>query len=663
MKKRKDSFWGLHSDFHALPEYGTLGKTLSEEEIREICQLLRPDYWQIDSKGHYGWASYPSGLGNAMPTACDTLGIWRSATRAEDVAMFVHYSGVIDNKYCHEHPDQAVNPEADDGNSYLSVRPNGSYADDLLIPQISEMAERYGIDGAWVDGDCWGVQVDTDPATLAAFERETGIDLKGKLPLHPEDAYYLEYREYQRELFRRYLHHYISTLHGKYPSLQITSNWMYSDHAPEKITVPVDFLSGDLNPWNCVNWARYAGRAMAQQNMPWDLMAWGMRSATIGKVDYLHKHPIQLMQEAAAVISLGGGFQVDILQHTDSAPHAEDLRKLVPLADFMKAREAFCKHGRIRHEAALLLSHYDRMQEPGPVYGRGNVPPKLGLTALLCDIGLSLEIITEHNLNDHYQDFALLIVPEIEQALAPETVAELLAYSENGGSLLLVGTKTCRIFAEAGAPFTVTKVVDRDVLTVKKICTANEPDEQRYFTLDDKCFGGVLHPIEIVPAGCADVVASTCYDTRGMRHPYAVVMDYGKGKIAAIGGNIGTHYHNESQYLHRTLMKELCKKLYTPAAELLGATGLVELTCLEKDGKLMLQLTNMNGSHANSSCATDDQIPPALDIRLSVSCEKKPSALLLQPEGKPLAFTWQDGRVFFHVDRLDIHAVIEFIME
>ena len=144
----------------------------------------------------------------------------------------------------------------------------------------------------------------------------------------------------------------------------------------------------------------------------------------------------------------------------------------------MKAREPFCKHGRIRHEAALLLSHYDRMREPGPVYGRGNVPPKLGLTALLCDIGLSLEIITEHNLNGHYDDYTLLVVPEIEQALDPETVSELLAYAQSGGSLLLVGTKTCRIFAEAGAPFGVTTVVDRDVVTVRKICTVNEPDDQ-----------------------------------------------------------------------------------------------------------------------------------------------------------------------------------------
>ena len=34
---------------------------------RRICQLLKPDFIQIDCKGHPGWASYPTKIGNAMP--------------------------------------------------------------------------------------------------------------------------------------------------------------------------------------------------------------------------------------------------------------------------------------------------------------------------------------------------------------------------------------------------------------------------------------------------------------------------------------------------------------------------------------------------------------------------------------------------------------------
>ena len=101
MKKRKDSFFGLHFDFHAKPEDGVvIGATLKEEEIREICQKLRPDFIQIDCKGHPGWASYPTELGNAMANfKGDPLEVWRRVTREENVALYMHYSGIIDIKY------------------------------------------------------------------------------------------------------------------------------------------------------------------------------------------------------------------------------------------------------------------------------------------------------------------------------------------------------------------------------------------------------------------------------------------------------------------------------------------------------------------------------------------------------------------------------------
>ena len=70
MKKRKESFWGLHFDFHATPKDGIQGKNLKEEDIRKICHLLKPDFIQIDCKGHPGYTSYPSKLGNAGGHTC-----------------------------------------------------------------------------------------------------------------------------------------------------------------------------------------------------------------------------------------------------------------------------------------------------------------------------------------------------------------------------------------------------------------------------------------------------------------------------------------------------------------------------------------------------------------------------------------------------------------
>ena len=67
MKRRSESAFGLHFDFHASPAPGlVVGATLREEDIREICRLIKPDFIQIDCKGHPGWASYPTELENAI---------------------------------------------------------------------------------------------------------------------------------------------------------------------------------------------------------------------------------------------------------------------------------------------------------------------------------------------------------------------------------------------------------------------------------------------------------------------------------------------------------------------------------------------------------------------------------------------------------------------
>lgn len=57
-KKCEDSFFGLHFDFHAKSVKEainpTIGKNTNEEMIRHIIEKVKPDYIQIDCKGHPG---------------------------------------------------------------------------------------------------------------------------------------------------------------------------------------------------------------------------------------------------------------------------------------------------------------------------------------------------------------------------------------------------------------------------------------------------------------------------------------------------------------------------------------------------------------------------------------------------------------------------------
>lgn len=667
-KRRKDSFFGIHCDYHGKPEDNKIqGQTLSEEDIRSICRTLRPDFIQIDCKGHPGWASYPSAIGNALPHfAVDTLEVWRRVTREEGVALYLHYSGIYDIKYCNEHPEECV--MAADGSIIAgATRLGGRYADDILIPQFSEIIEKYQVDGFWVDGECWMAQTDFRPQTLADFEKETGIDLCGRLPATPNDPYYEEYRDYHRQLFRKYVSRYVDILHEKYPGVQIASNWAFSDHMPEPVSANVDFLSGDLNHNNSVNSARYAARALAQQGEPWDLMSWNFRIIAGQRPTMVAKHVNQILQEAASVISLGGAFQNYVAQFKDGSPNTDEINSLLPLAEFMRLREPYCFRGTPVHQSALLLSTYDRKHQASRLYSRTGYEKTLGMTALLCDIGQSLEIVCEHTLKKDIDCYKMIAVPELFFGLAEETVSDLLEYAERGGNLVLTGSKTCRIFAQRGLPIEVEELpifVGNGNAAYENGHESNKSSQHRSYFFNtagkDGAWGTAFIPCTLSARG-AEVISEICDDIREERKPLALRIPYGKGSVTAIGFDLGSQYIEGAQYMHRELMRKAVDGLYVPLVKIESALGVLEVVPLMKDGKLMIQLTNCGGRHQDNCCTTDDLIPPVLDARISVALDGAPEALILRPEGRTLGFEYKDGRAYFDLDRLDIHSIVEVI--
>lgn len=436
-------YFGLHFDFHASPaKCGdcSIGETLKEEEIRQICRALRPDFIQVDSKGHPGWASFPSKMGNSMPRFTgNPLQLWRQVTREEGVALYAHYSGVADIRYTSLHPDNTAKTISGKPDKW-AIRTNGPYADSLLIPQLCELALDYNLDGAWVDGECWAAVPDYDPRTIAAFREETGLDAYSS----PS-----EFRNYCRGLFRSYLRHYVDSVHSRCPDFKLCSNWAFSDEMPEPVCADVDFLSGDFRDEDSMYWARYSARAICKHHKPWDLMAWSFRRSDEG---HIPKHPVQLMQEAATVISLGGGFQVYVTQKPDGSPRTERLMELVPLAEFVHAREKWTSGGEPRKQAAIFLSTFDRYESLSGLFSRDGSEAVMGLVNILCDAGRSVTLLSEHDLAEA-AEYPVIIVPNLRVGLAHATVGALKDYAEQGGSLLLVGEKTAEVFgleAESG---------------------------------------------------------------------------------------------------------------------------------------------------------------------------------------------------------------------
>ena len=440
-KARADSFLGIHFDFHAGEDCNRVGERTTPEMVELIIDKVKPDYIQIDCKGHRGYCSYPTKLGNAAPGFVgDPLRIWRDVTRRRGVALYMHYSGVADDLAITMHPEwAAINAEGKRETRATSVF--SPYVDELMIPQLRELAGEYGTDGVWVDGDCWATVLDYGDVAVREFCKQTGAKAA---PKGAEDPYWLEWRDFHREGFRRYVRHYVDAMKESHPNFQVISNWSFSDHMPEQVSANVTVLSGDFRSSNSVNSARFGGRCLEDQGLPWDLMSWSFTGNP-----RVQKPAVHLMQEAAVVLAMGGGYQAYFKQERDGSVKTEQMDVMAEVARFCRSRQAFC-HGSVAvPQIALLYStpgHYrvaPRLFHFSGSIGVTNL--REALTSALKS-QYSVQILSEHHLRGKMSQWPVIVVPGWEY-LEPAFRRELADYAKSGGRLLLIGPGPAKLFA------------------------------------------------------------------------------------------------------------------------------------------------------------------------------------------------------------------------
>lgn len=647
MRKRKDSFFGLHFDFHADKNTKGLG-CCDEALIDEMLEKVKPDFVQCDTKGHPGISSYPTKVGNPAPEMKgDLLKTWRKLTKKHDVALYAHHSGVWDSEAVAKNPDWAVVDE--NGNVSENITSVfGPYADNLLIPQLIEMAKDYGLDGAWVDGECWATDPDYSHYAVDKYKSEYR-----KEPPRKGDPDYREYLDFCREGFLSYVDHYMKEVHKVAPDFQLISNWLYTMYVVKNPEVDMDSISGDYDPNNSVNTARVDGRAIMSQRKPWDLMAWGFgRNGD----SFFNKTTVQLLQEAAAVIMLGGGFQVYNRQCGESTP--EDggtavgsiqnfvVPGLVDLSKFCRARENICFKAEPVHQIGIVYSEKGHNGGHDSLFHIGGLhySSVKGTTLAVADCGLPVEILMTHHIVDRdISDFGLIIVPELKE-IEPELKEKLLEYAENGGILMIAGANTAKFF-ESELGVVLKRTVDNTVIDV---------DFDGFRTSVKTCFAVIEPDSDTRVIG--EMFTTSMHERKSKKSEIATLRSYGKGQIAGVFFNIGDYVDWRSSSF-RGFVKKVIDAVYTPSVRVLSKSN-VDISLMKKNGLLCINLLNLNGEHADKSVCGFDYIPEQYNIELEIDYDQKPCEVNLEPEGIAPPFIWENGILKVKVEKLEIHSVV-----
>ncbi len=635
-----ESFFGLHFDFHATNNDKEIGKTFNAGTIDSMLTLIKPDYIQIDCKGHPGISSYPTKVGNPAPGFVkDVYKIWRDVTAKHGVGLFVHYSGVIDNEAVKKHPEWAAK-NRDGKISETNTSVMGPYVDKLLIPQMKELIDNYKIDGAWIDGESWALGLDYSKEMLDAFHKETGIT---SVPYYMNDNYMHEFKTFNRNAFRKYIAHYVDELHKYDPDFQITSNWAFSSFMPRSIDVNIDFISGDFEPNNSLYSGLFESRCIASQGKPWDLMVWSFTHDNEGS--HIYKSPVQLKQAAATVISMGGGFQMYSTQNRDASVKPWIFGTLHSVSEFCRERQSFTQNAKPVPQIALLYSTANFEKNSEPLYSSSGLihDPLRGMLNLLLDSQNAVEILMEHHLKKRINEYPLVVIPET-QYLTEDFKNVLLNYVNNGGNLLIIGAEAAKMFAWQ----LNVEMKDTASVVVKNLAWNGEMAGVRglYQQFTPKTSVETLGALYDEP------------DFRFQSSPAATITSYGKGKIAGVYFNIGKYYLRMNNPVYRNFINALVVKLFPkPKVEVKGSENVL-VTVNEVKNKIAVNLINMSGPHANTRVARYDNIPSIgpLDVKIRVS--DKPLKVMLQPENIPLKYSYSNGEIKTKVYELDIHSII-----
>ncbi len=636
--KRADSFFGIHFDFHAGMDCKEIGKNTTRAMIENIIDQVHPDYIQIDCKGHPGLSSYPTKVGNQAPGFVgDPLKLWREVTAEHGVGLYMHYSGVWDSEAIRKDPTWAVvNANGDTNKNATSFF--GPYAEKLLIPQLRELAGVYGVDGAWVDGECWASQPDFGEAALKAFTAATGIQ---EIPRKPGDPHWFEFLQFNRDAFHQYLRHYINEVKQTYPAMQLCSNWAFTDHMPEAVSAPVDWISGDFTPEDSVNSARMSGRYTAQQGKSWDLMAWSFVQKGDTRNGSRQKSAIQLQREAAVVMALGGGFQSYYTQRRDGSISEQHVPVIAEVAKFCRARQPFCQGATPVPQIAMLYSTASHYREINSLFGR-DLSRLNGTLQALVESQQIVDVVSEHTLKGRMSAYPVIVVAECDY-LEAEFKQELTDYVQQGGQLLLVGPQAASLFAsELGVTFENAQQEPR-YLDCGGVLAATR-DQTRTPKLEVKAKAlGVLHAAK---------------DVNSDAHPAASITTLGKGRIAATYFSFSRGYLADRSPQMRTFLNDLVRDLFpAPMIEVSGSAT-VDVSVNRLKNQLAINLVNTSGTHWDMSKTLVDTIAPVGPLVIALRATAKPASITLQPENQAVAFEYRDGVARLTLPRLEIHNIL-----
>ena len=632
----KKYYFGMHYDLHANANDTELGTHCSPAELVPMLKIMKPDFVQTDCKGHPGMTSWFTQVpdGTVSPGVVkDAMAQWREATKQLKLPLHCHYSGIWDMAAAKKHPEWTVMPAPGSDRKSEKMCPRSPYLEKLLIPQLFELIDRYGVDGFWIDGDLWAVEPCYCKKCTAEFKKRTGI---AEPPVSEKDANWTAWMNFQRESFMEYVTKYTEAVHAHKPDVKVCSNWLQTLRNPGDPSVSTDWISGD-NSWIWgLDGSRCEARWLCNRDKPWDIMLWSFsKSSEMGDPasPWIMKPVEMLEQEAAMLLSTGGNVQIYEtcgLRSGQLVPWR--MERLGEVSKFVKQRRKLCQDTQTFPLVAVLHSethYYSQCTSASIMYGY-DIAPVQGATWILSDCHYGVDILDEYMLEEMLEQFPVVVVPE-QTRMSDKMVKLLKAYVKEGGCLLLTGVGMAERFGY-------------DYLDVQKMETVEKATY--YLPVGKKemfpLYSGTWGLVTTAKASRAfgKLGSGPLRNEKLTDYPVAVFKRHGYGTVAFMPADICRDYQFNRYPETRKFMKELMDRLFTDQVVMVDApVGLDFVARCGDNGLLFHFINRTSGNPTRPGQGMVEEIPPLGPVKLTLRMGWKPELVKWHFEDEA-AMTW-----------------------
>ncbi len=663
----RSRYYGLHYDLHANVRDTELGLRATPDRLVPMLKLMGCQFVQTDCKGHPGytsWFSKTPGASVSPGVKKDALKGWRAATRKLGLPLHCHYSGVWDAAAGARHGDWCIvgkHGESVGGGRWSKpagptnerMCPRGPYLDELMIPQMFELIDDYGVDGFWVDGENWAVEPCYCARCRRAFEQATGIK---EPPTETDDPNWLAWLDFTRRSFEEYVTRYCDAVHAHKPGVLVCSNWLQTFRNPGEPAVPTDWISGDNSSVFGLDSCRLQSRFISTRGKPWDLMTWAFyTSGEMGgrRAPSTFKPPQMIEQEAAVVLAFGGAYQV-----YDSSGGLRDgrlipwrMKRLREVGKFVKARRTLCQESETIPQVVVLHSeHHIRSQRAKDLWDVDTAPVQGAVYGLL-ENHYGVDIMDEWALTPRLGDFPLVVVPE-QDNMSDAMVDAVTRYVEGGGRLLVSGAAALERFGQRFLGVS-SGTVEQDVVHHVPAADGSVP-----------VFSAQWRLVKPTKAKAFGRLGTTpLLDDRLLAHPAATINKVGKGAVAYVPFNVFRFLDAQRYPLLRAFVGELTRALAGKQAIHVEGPVCVDVVLRRKDRKSIIHLINRaSGIPNRPNDGAIDEIPPVGPVRVEVQVAQKPRKVSLAFEDGRLASKYVAGRrggtVIATIGQVHIHCAL-----